>query len=270
VNWLAETWVMREVLRPLLDVAILAFLIYEGYRILVQTRAVQLVKGALMMAVLYAVAFFLRLTTLLWILNMLAPGLVIGIAIVFQPELRKIFTQIGQGDWFRSSARARPYQIESVLNAVEVLAGQRRGCLVVFARNVGMKNIVDTGTRLNAELTTSLILTVFAHDTPLHDGAMVIQSGRILASGCFLPLSEQADIRRSFGTRHRAALGLAEETDAVTVVVSEETGAISLAYDANLYYDLPMDSVRRQLKDLLEFRKEADEEEEAEEVALED
>ena len=130
---------------------------------------------------------------------------------------------------------------------------QRRGALIVFPRTVGIKNIIDSGTRLNAELSTSLILSIFGHDTPLHDGAVIIQGGKIIAASCFLPLSEQADIRRSFGTRHRAALGLAEESDALVVIVSEETGAISLAYNANLYYDLSLEEMKRNLKQILEL-----------------
>ncbi len=267
MSWITETWLAKEVVLPILDVLILGFLIYKSYQILVQTRAIQLVKGAFLMVLIYATAFFFQLRTLLWILNTLAPGLVIGIAIIFQPELRKIFTRIGQGTWFRMTTRARPQQLDSVLNAVEVLAGRRRGALIVFGRNVGLKNIIDTGTRLNAELSSSLILTIFGHETPLHDGAVVIDEGKLMAAGCFLPLSEQADIRRSFGTRHRAALGLAEETDALVLVVSEETGAISVAYDAKIYYDLTVDEIRRKMKELLNFR---ELEEEREEVVLEE
>lgn len=122
---------------------------------------------------------------------------------------------------------------------------KKRGALIVFPRRMGIKNIIDTGTRVDADISTSLILTVFDHDTPLHDGAMIIEDGRIAAAGCYLPLSEQTDIRKSFGTRHRAALGLAEESDAVVIVVSEETGAISLAYNANLYYDMDDDTIKR-------------------------
>ena len=145
-------------------------------------------------------------------------------------------------------------QLDSILGAAEVLSGQKRGALIVFARNVGLKNIIDTGTKLNADLTSSLIITIFGHDTPLHDGALVVQNGEIVAAGCFLPLSRQADIRRSFGTRHRAALGLAEETDAVVLVVSEETGAISLAYDSHIFYALSLDEARFRLKQLLNLR----------------
>ena len=268
MDWFVNIWILNGVILPLLDIAILSFLIYRIYLLLVQTRAIQLVKGTFLAVLLYAFAFFLQLRTLLWIMNSLATVLVIIVAIVFQPELRNIFTRIGQGDWFRFNSRAKPYQLDTVLNAIEVLAGRRRGSLVVFARNVGLKNMIETGTRLNAELSSSLILTIFGHNTPLHDGAVVVQSGKLLAAGCFLPLSEQADIRRSFGTRHRAALGLAEDSDAVILVVSEETGAISLAYEGNLFYDLSIEEIQRTLKKLLDFRDDSDRE--REEVAFED
>ncbi len=258
MDWFSQTWLFSGLMQPLFDILILAFLIFKSYQILVQTRAMQLLKGAVLMVLIYAVAFFLKLKTLLWVLNFLAPGLVIAVAIIFQPELRKIFTRIGQGGWFRLAQKTKTYHLDSVLNAVEILSGRNRGCLIVFVRNVGLKNIIETGTRLNADLTSSLILTIFSHDTPLHDGALVLQSGKIVSAGCFLPLSEQPDIRKSFGTRHRAALGLAEESDAVVVIVSEETGAVSLAYDGNLHYDLSIDEIRRKLKELLDFKDDVD------------
>jgi len=254
--------------RPALDVLVLAYILYKTYEVLVRTQAIQLVKGALVLAAVYAVALFLQLTTVAWILNILAPGLVIALAIVFQPELRKIVMRLGRGSFLRGGSRPRVTQIEAALTAAELLASQRRGALMVFARNVGLKNIVDTGTRLDALLSSSLVTTIFGHDTPLHDGAIVVQDGRIAAAGCFLPLSEQQDIRKSFGTRHRAALGLSEESDAVVLVVSEETGAISLAYESKLYYGLSLDQARRRLGELLEFP--AQDEAEAEEAPLAD
>ncbi len=253
MGWSTVTGLYGTFVRPALDILILSFLVYKTWQILVRTQAVQLVKGAVFMAVVYAASFFLRLDTLTWILNILAPGLVIALAIVFQPELRKIFMRIGQGSFFRAGRRPRSTQLDSVLSAAEVLASRRRGALIVFSRSVGLKNIIDTGTRLGAEISSSLILTIFGHDTPLHDGALVLAEGRIVAAGCFLPLSEQQDIRKSFGTRHRAALGLSEESDAVVLVVSEETGALSLAYDAKLHYNLTASLVQRRLAALLDF-----------------
>jgi len=260
MNWLADSWLLRDYVLPALDILLLAFLIYRTYRILVQTRAVQLIKGALFMGLVYLAAFLLRLATLRWVLNLLVPGLVIGMAIIFQPELRRIFTHLGQGTWLRFHSRVRTRHVEAVLNAAEVLAAKRYGALIVFTRNIGLNTIVETGTRLNAELSSSLLLTLFAPGTPLHDGAVVIHEDRVVAAGCFLPLSEQPDIRRSFGTRHRAALGLAEETDALILVVSEESGSLSLAHDANLLYDLSLEEMSRRLKRLLELPAEDTEE----------
>lgn len=257
---LDDLMLYREILRPVFDILLLAFLIYRGYLIFVQTRAVQLFKGAVFLIVIYLTAFFFRLTTVLWILNTLAPSIVIGIAIIFQPELRKIFTRLGQSDWFRTKSLSQPHHVESVLNAVEILSDRNRGALVVFTRTVGLKHIIESGTKLNAELTSSLVLTIFAYDTPLHDGALILQSGKIVAAGCFLPLSDQYDIKKVFGTRHRAALGLAEESDAVVLIVSEETGAISLAYDANLHYDLSTKEVTTRLYDVLNLHDSAAEE----------
>ncbi len=249
---LQEFGLFQQILIPALDILLLSFLIYRGYQILVQTRAVQLIRGALFLGVLYAVSFFLNLSTVLWIINILAPSFVIGIAIIFQPELRKIFTRIGQGTWLHLSSGAQPAQIDAVMSAAEVLSYRKRGALIVFTRSVGQKNIIETGTSIDAEVSSALILTIFSHDTELHDGAVVVENGRIVSAGCFLPLSEQMDVRRSFGTRHRAALGLTEESDAIVLVVSEETGAMTLAYDANLYYDLSSDEIRDRLADLLD------------------
>lgn len=252
--------------RPALDILLLAYILYKAYEVMAKTQALQLVKGALVLAAVYAAALFLQLTTVAWILNVLAPGLVIALAIVFQPELRKIVMRLGRGSLLRGSDRPRVTQIEAVLNAAEMLSSRRRGALIVFARNVGLKNIIETGTRLDSLLSSSLILTIFGHDTPLHDGAVVVENGRIAGAGCFLPLSEQQDIRKSFGTRHRAALGLSEESDAVVLIVSEETGALSLAYESKLYYGLSLDLIRRRLGELLEFPAEGAEE--AEEVPV--
>lgn len=239
-------------IRPVLDVLLLAYLIYNTYQILVRTQAVQLVKGILLLAGIYALAFFLELSTVTWVLGIVAPGLVIALAIIFQPELRKIFMHLGQGRLFKTSRQPRASQIEASVTACELLAEMKRGVLIVFSRNVGLKEIVDKGIKLDAVLSSSLLVTIFSHDNPLHDGAAVVQDGRIAAASCFLPLSEQQDIKKSFGSRHRAALGITEESDAVVLVVSEETGALSLAYDSKLYYGLSSDQLRARLSRLLE------------------
>ena len=242
---------VADFLLPVLDICFLAFFLYKLYELLEETRAIQLLRGAAILVVVYAVAWGLRLSALLWILELIAPGLFIGVAIVFQPELRSIVSRIGQRELFQGKVRQDLLQIDAVLNAAELLANNRRGALVVFGRKVGLKGIIDTGTLLNADLSSALILAIFGHDGPLHDGAVVIQRGRITAASCFLPLSSQSDIMSSFGTRHRAALGMVEETDALVLVVSEESGALSLAYEGNIFYNLGADEIRQRLNLLL-------------------
>ncbi|MDR1247869.1 MAG: diadenylate cyclase CdaA [Treponema sp.] len=252
MEWVQRLFAIFDVIRPLMDVAILAFLLYKAYDLLIKTQAAQLVKGAGFLALFYGIAYLFKLTTLRWLLGILTPGFFIAIAIVFQPELRKIFIRLGQGELFRPDSKPRIGQLEAVITAAEILSQERRGALVVFPRRINIKSVVETGTRINGEISSSLIVAIFEFDGPLHDGAMVIQNGRITAAGCFLPLSEQQDIRKSFGTRHRASLGMSEQSDAVILVVSEETGAISLAVDGKLYYDLSLIEVQRKLKDLLD------------------
>lgn len=250
--WIQYLLSFYDLIRPVLDVALLAFLLYKGYELFEKTQALQLVKGAGFLALVYGIAYLFKLTTLQWVLNILGPGLFIVVAIVFQPELRKIFIRLGQGSFFRPDIKPNIGQLEAVVTAAEILADKRRGMLVVFPRKVNLRNIVETGTKINADISSSLIVAIFEFDGPLHDGAIIIQSGKVVAAGCFLPLSEQQDIRKSFGTRHRASLGMSEQSDAVVLVVSEETGAISIAFDSRLYYDLSLAELSRKLRELLD------------------
>ena len=248
-QWLGSIY---DFIRPVLDVALLAFILYKGYELLEKTQALPLVKGAGFLALVYGIAFLFNLTTLRWVLTTIAPGLFIAIAIVFQPELRKIFMRLGQTEFFRPNAAVQIGKLDAIITAAELLSQKRRGMLAVFQRKINLKHITDTGTRINAEISSGLIVAMYEFDGPLHDGAMVIQSAKISAAGCFLPLSERQDIRKNFGTRHRASLGMAEQSDAVILVVSEESGAISLAYDSKLYYNMSSIEVTRKLKELLD------------------
>ena len=251
MDWFLYIQRIYGFVRPALDVAILAILIYKGYTLFLKTQAIQIVKGAGFLALLYGAAFFFRLTTLQWILNILAPVLFVAIAIAFQPELRRIIINLGRGQFFQPDSRPRIGQLDAVITAAELLSQQRRGALVVFPRRVSIRNIIEAGTRLNADISSQLIVTIFEFDTPLHDGAIIIQNNRIVSAGCFLPASDQQDIKKNFGTRHRAALGMSEQSDAVILIVSEETGAISLAYDSKLYYDLSSIEIARKLGEIL-------------------
>ncbi|MDR1986411.1 MAG: diadenylate cyclase CdaA [Treponema sp.] len=252
MEWLQRLTAVYDTIRPVLDVVILSFLLYKTYDLLVKTQVMQMVQGAGFLVLVYGLAVLFKLTTLQWVLNIMAPGLFVAVAIVFQPELRKIILRLGQTELFRPDSKPRLGHLEVVVTAAEILSQKRRGMLVVFPRRVHLKNIIDTGTRMNAEISSSLIVTVFEFDGPLHDGAMVIQNGRIAAAGCLLPLSEQQDIKKSFGTRHRASLGMSEQSDAVILVVSEETGAISIAFDGKLYYDLSSLEITGTLQEIFE------------------
>jgi diadenylate cyclase len=222
----AVTSVLSHWARPALDIAILAYLIYGTYRLLIKTQAVQLAKGAALLVVVYAGAFFFKLDTLSWVLNLLAPGLVIALAIIFQPELRKIFIKLGQGGIFKRGQGPRSTQLDAILHAAELLAEKRRGALLAFVRFVALDDIVERGTRIDGEVSAALILSIFEYDTPLHDGALIIKEGRIV---------------------------LTETADAVVLIVSEESGAISLAYDARLYYNLSLTALRSRLGQLLDY-----------------
>ncbi|MGL1890251.1 MAG: diadenylate cyclase CdaA [Spirochaetaceae bacterium] len=243
LNWIIDYWFIKDVLRPLIDIAIITFILYQVYKILVQTKTVHLVKGMLSMFLLFLFALMFQIDTVLWVMRNLTQVIMMAIVVVFQPELRKIFNKIGISGLFNLRARVSSNNVESAVSAAHILADRRRGALIVFSRSMNLKGIIETGTTINADVTASLIISLFEYDTPLHDGAIVIGGNKIIAAGCFLPLSKQDDIKQSFGTRHRAALGLSEESDSIVLIASEETGALSIAYDSNIYYNLPVDEV---------------------------
>lgn len=241
---------------PVIEVLIISYILYKAYELIVKTNGLQILKSALIIGALYGGAYVLRLETLFWLLKSIAPGLLVAYVIVFHPELRKMFLRLGQ-EWFTFGNRSKHTHVDAVLIAADQLSKMKRGMLAVFVRHTKLDDLIETGTRLDANLTSALLFTIFSHDTPLHDAACVIQGGKIIAAGCFLPLSEQYDIKKTFGTRHRAALGLSEQTDAVVLVVSEETGAISLAYDSKLHYDLSISELTKTLEELLEITSES-------------
>lgn len=240
-------------IRPILDVGILAFVLYKAYVLLSKTNGIQVIKAILILALVYGGARILQLETLLWLINIIAPALIMCFAVIFQPEVRKLFLKLGQSKWFAFGSRSKHSYVDSVLLAADVLSKKKRGMLAVFLRQTKHDDIMSTGTKLNADVTMALLVTIYSYDTPLHDGACFIQGGKVLSAGCFLPVSEQYDIKKTFGTRHRAGLGLSEVSDAVVLIVSEETGAISLAYDSELHYDLSPSELKKTLEYLLEL-----------------
>lgn len=239
-----------DYLRMVAETAILTYLIYKLYMAVADTRAREMAYIVLGGVIVYGFSYILNLTVILVIMKKLLIPSVMMLVVFYTPELRRSFTGKRGRGIFRSTQTSAS-QLDSVLNACANLVSKKRGALIIFPRHTDLKTIYETGTKLNADLSANLILTIFDHDTPLHDGACVIQGGKCTYAACYLPLSKQTSIQDTFGTRHRAALGLTEESDAVVLIVSEETGAISLAYNANIYYNLDLEKAKSMLIMLL-------------------
>lgn len=229
-----------------------------AYRILVTfrgTRAVQMLTGVTLLAGATVVARRLELYSTSWILGNLWSFWAIALIVLFQPELRRALAQVGRGPLLTrvlGPARAeRTHVLDGVLKAVESLAARRIGALIVFERTTGLRHYAELGVTLDALLSPELIGSIFLPYSPLHDGAVFVQGSRIVAAGCFLPLSRNMELGRALGTRHRAALGISEETDAAVLVVSEETGRISVIAEGQIETPLDGETLRRRLGQLL-------------------
>lgn len=239
-------------LRDVADVLIVAYVLYRGMLLIRGTRAVRMAVGLLLMFVLYIVARQLELRTVDWVLSNVFTYFVFAILILFQSEFRKALANLGQTPFFRNlAAPIAKEPFDDVISAATAMAKDRRGALIVFERNVGLRNYIDQGIPLDATITYDLLFSIFHTQTALHDGAVIIQGNRMAAASCFLPLTTNPRLSRALGSRHRAAIGISEETDAVTLVVSEETGGISLAVDGKITRRLDAATLRRRLTELL-------------------
>lgn len=250
-------WVIfTNIFSAVIDVFVITFIFYSLYRICAQTKAVQILQGLFVFILLYIVARILKLETFSWILDKLANAAVIALFVLFQPELRRVLIKIGQSKWLNNIIKKNPKDLEEILLAVENFHLLSTGALIVFERNVGLKNYIEDGQTINAEISARLLMTIFYDKTALHDGAVIIKNNQIVAAGCYLPGSENNTIDPKFGTRHRAAVGVTEETDAVSVVVSEETGKISMAVDGRLFSNYDKETLRKELSKLLGYEQE--------------
>ncbi len=241
-------------LRTVIDILIVAFVLYKFLMLIKGTRAVQLLKGLAVLVIASSLSERLNLYTTNWILDKTWTMLFVALPVVFQPELRRALEQLGRGGFFGRSfflaeAEARRVAHE-VVRAAEALARRRVGALVVFVRETGLQEYVESGVKLDALVSAEALVNIFEPGTPLHDGAAIIYGDRILAAGCYLPLTENPFLNKELGTRHRAALGVTEQSDAVAVVVSEETGLISLAQGGKLLRGLKGAELERKLEEL--------------------
>ncbi|MER2262836.1 MAG: diadenylate cyclase CdaA [Psychrobacillus sp.] len=243
-----------NVIVNILDVLFVWFVIYKLITLIKGTKAVQLLKGIFVIVIAKVVTDFLGLDTLGWMLNQVITYGFLAIIIIFQPEIRRALEQIGRGKLFsRSSLQEEEEQtrlIEAMTKSVSYMAKRRIGALVSIERETGLTEYIETGIPLNAHLTSELMINIFIPNTPLHDGAVIVQKNKIVSAGCYLPLSESPFISKELGTRHRAAIGLSEVTDAITIVVSEETGAVSLTSNGDLHRNLSIDEFKNHLSRL--------------------
>jgi diadenylate cyclase len=249
----AHLW--HVVFSPLLDILILTYLFYRLLLLIKETASAQVVTGlAVLMLVTLIVRYLLRLPATGWLLENFWSGAVILLAIVFQPELRSALAHLGSHPLGRLLIPTRPGFIDKLAGAVKEAMQQQMGMLLVLEQEVGLRNYAETGTLINGELSKELLLSIFHHRSPLHDGAAIIQNDRLLAVGCLLPLSNDPGLAKILGTRHRAAVGLSEFTDAWIIVVSEETGGLSLARGGRLQSEMTVEQLVALLRPHYEAR----------------
>ncbi len=238
---------MREVLnllmniniRDIIDMGIVAFFFYKLYMLIRKTRAEQLIKGILVLLIATQVSGWQQLHVINWILrNTMTVGL-IALLIVFQPELRRALEYIGRTKFLTKSITDIEEEeikniVDELIKAVDFLSGKKIGALIIIERETGLSEIIETGTQINGKISSELLINTFIPNTPLHDGAVVIRKDQILAAGCLLPLTDNPNISRALGTRHRAGIGITEKSDSMAIIVSEETGNISVAENGKI------------------------------------
>ncbi len=235
----------------ILDIIVVSFIFYKAYMLIKETRGVQLLKGILLIILLIPISSILHLTMLNWILQRTITIGVLSIVIIFQPEIRSVLEHLGRTTFndlhvFEDKEKMDEV-ITQILNAVFILAETRTGALIVIEQKTKLEDIISTGNKIDASVSSALLENIFVVNTPLHDGATIIRENRIVAAGCFLPLSSNININKKLGTRHRAGIGISENCDGLVIIVSEETGVVSLAINGKLTRNY----TKEKLKDIL-------------------
>ncbi|KDR94459.1 diadenylate cyclase [Peptoclostridium litorale DSM 5388] len=255
-------WDLRDIIMnigilDIIDIAIVAYVFYKLYMLIKETRAEQLVKGILVLVIATKLSELFQLHVVSWILkNTMTVG-VIALLIVFQPELRRALEYIGRTKLIAKSPGGfeseedRAMAIGEISEAAFSLARQKIGALIVVERETGINEIIQTGTQIDARITRQLLINIFIPNTPLHDGAVAIKNNRIMAAGCFLPLTENKYLNKELGTRHRAGIGITEMSDCISIIVSEESGHVSVASNGKLYRNVTVNYLREVLQKAL-------------------
>lgn len=234
-------------LADLFDILIVTFITYQLLLLIREVRANRIVLGFAILFLVSVVAAQFHLLALDWLLSSLGPFLLIAFVVVFQPDLRRLISQIGRGGLWGGVFQGDAVLFKTISDSVQSLVKNRRGAIIVIEREDNLQSIIDSGTKMDAEVTAELLTTLFVPHSPLHDGAVVIRNGKIASAGCILPLSQNPNLSKSYGTRHRAAVGITEETDALAVVVSEETHIISFTMAGKITPEIDAETLEEML-----------------------
>lgn len=256
--WGIKDIIMNITIFDIIDISIVAYLFYKLYLLIKETRAEQLIKGIIILLLATEISNRMQFQVIHTILQKTMTVGIMALLIVFQPELRRALEQLGRTKIFiKGSVDNNKTKIEYIVSEIKaataVMSKNRTGALIVFERETGLNEIIRTGTLLDAKISRQLIINIFEPNTPLHDGAVIVRGDRIMAAGCFLPLTENNALNQEVGTRHRAALGVSEKSDSIALVVSEESGNISIAENGKLYRDLSEESLKIYLKRSLQM-----------------
>ena len=250
-----------SVIRAIVDIGLVTYVIYKIIILVRETRAWQLIKGIIFILIAAELSKVLKLNTIAYLLNRTVSILALAMVVLFQPELRRVLEQVGRSRFrnlfvFEDSSNQvkTSAMIEDIVKACTELSRTFTGALIVIERETKIGDIIRTGVQLDANITPELLLNIFYPNTPLHDGAVIIRNDKIVAAGCYLPLTENPNLSKELGTRHRAALGVTEESDAVAIIVSEETGVISVAKEGKLTRYLDVKTLKNMLRDIFEIK----------------
>lgn len=238
-------------LRDAVDIGIVAFLVYSLIELIRGTGAARMLVGLCVVAIVYLSSQVFQLYTVNWILDNFLSSVLLVIVIIFQHDIRRALIQVGSRPFFGTAPRLYGHDVEEIVRGAVALAERRVGALIVLERETGLNEYIDKGTSLDAEISKELIQSVFVPGSPVHDGALIIRKGRLTAAQCLLPLTMNPGVSKQLGTRHRAAIGLTEESDAIVIVVSEEDGGLSLVVDGRITRDLDAGGLRAGLQGLL-------------------
>jgi diadenylate cyclase len=235
-----------------IEILILAGLLYFVFRLFKGTRGASILSGLIVLfGILYATTSLSHLDVLNWLLSKLMLYISLAIVVIFQPEIRRVLARLGRKPWRNNGMTSQRNLVEPITQAVKILSKRKIGALIAIEREIGTRTIQDTGTKMQSVVSAELLATIFFPHTPLHDGGVIISGDRICAAGCLFPLSQKEELSKMLGTRHRAAIGITEETDAIVIVVSEETGTVSIAYNGRLRRGMEDDRLHRVLSSML-------------------